>query len=200
MKIRNIILLVLLLVIIDQGVKLIIYHSFMDNHYEIIPKVLDFKPFFNSKYSYLNDSIHKRTGLDAGLIFHIILFALTWLILFVPYRFFKSIAPTNKMLDVSFSFFTAAVICAYLGILVWEKGILDFLHLKLLVNFIFELKDLYVNCFLILLLISAKKIEAKHKIELKDMVDYTKGLFKKNTSSMFKFSSLIISCLQLSRK
>lgn len=183
MKTRNIILLVLLLVIIDQAIKLIIYHSFMDNQYEIIPNVLDFKPFFNSKYSYVNDSIYKRTGMDAGLIFHIILFALTWLILFVPYRFFKSIAPTNKMLDVSFSCYTAAVICAYLGILVWEKGVLDFLHLKLLVNVIFDLKDLYVNCFLLLLFISAKKIEAKHKIELKDLVDYIKRFFRKRTTN-----------------
>jgi hypothetical protein len=51
MKTRNIIFLIALLVILDQVVKLIIYNSFMDVDCEIIPKVLEFKPVFNSKYS-----------------------------------------------------------------------------------------------------------------------------------------------------
>lgn len=44
-------ILIALLVILDQVVKLIIYNSFMDVDCEIIPKVLEFKPVFNSKYS-----------------------------------------------------------------------------------------------------------------------------------------------------
>ena len=179
MKIRSIILLIVVLVVIDQIVKLIIYNSFMDVNCEIIPKVLDFKPVFNSKYSFVNASIHKRIGLDAGLFFHVILFALIWVILFLFYRFFKEIAPKNKMLDVSFCFLTASVICAYLGILVWEKGILDFLHFKLLGYIICDLKDIYINCFVVLLLISTIKIEKEYKIKLKDMISYFKGLFEK---------------------
>ena len=89
MKARNIVLLIMLLILIDQGVKLIIYSSFMDTNYEIIHGVLDFKPFFNSKYSFVNDSIYKRTGMDAGLLFHIVLFAIVWLIQFIGYNFFK---------------------------------------------------------------------------------------------------------------
>lgn len=181
MKTRNIILLIVLLVIADQAVKLIIYNSFMDLNCEIIPKVLDFKPFFNSKYSFVNDSIYKRTGMDAGLSFHLILFALIWLMIFIFYRFFKGIAPDNKMLDVSISLFTAAVICSYLGMLVWKDGILDFLYCKFLIHAICDLKDIYVNCFVVLLLISTRQIEVKHKIELKDLTDYLKGLFRKNT-------------------
>jgi signal peptidase II len=151
----------------------------MDIHCEIIPEVLSFEPVFNSKYSFVNDSIYKRTGMDAGLIFHVILFALVWLILFLQYRFFKGIAPKNKMLDVSFSFFTAAAICAYLGILIWEKGTLDFLHFKLLGDIICDLKDIYINCFVVLLVISTTKIAKEHEIKVKDMVSYVKGLFRK---------------------
>lgn len=95
----------------------------MDTNYEIIHGVLDFKPFFNSKYNFVNDSIYKRTGMDAGLLFHIVLFAIVWLIQFIGYNFFKRFDSGNKILDVSISFFTAAVICSYLGILVWRKGI-----------------------------------------------------------------------------
>ena len=61
MKTRNIILLIVLLVLIDQGVKLIIYTSFMNTNFEIIPKILDFQPTFNSKYSFVNDSVYKNT-------------------------------------------------------------------------------------------------------------------------------------------
>lgn len=182
MKARNIVLLIMLLILIDQGVKLIIYSSFMDTNYEIIHGVLDFKPFFNSKYSFVNDSIYKRTGMDAGLLFHIVLFAIVWLIQFIGYNFFKRFDSGNKILDVSISFFTAAVICSYLGILVWRKGILDFLHIKLIGNIIFDLKDIYINCFVILFCLNAIKIELKHNIKLIDLKNYLKGLFKKKIS------------------
>lgn len=178
MKTRNIILLIVLLVLIDQGVKLIVYTLFIDTNFEIKPNVLDFKPIFNSKYSFVNDSVYKNTGMNAGLLFHIILFAIIWLILFVGYKFFKSIDPHNKTIDVSVAFFTSAVICSYLGMLVWEKGILDFLHFKLHFNFVFDLKDVYTDCFLVLMLVSALRIEKKHNIKLADLRNYLKGLFK----------------------
>lgn len=60
----------------------------MDVNYEIVPKVLDFKPFFNSKYSFVNDPIYKRTGVDLGMLFHIIQFSLLWGIIYILYRFF----------------------------------------------------------------------------------------------------------------
>lgn len=178
MKTRNIILLIVLLVLIDQGVKSIIYTSFMNTNFEIIPKILDFKPTFNSKYSFVNDSVYKNTGMDAGLLFHIILFVIIWFILFIGYKFFKSIDPHNKALDASISFFTSAIICAYLGMLVWEKGILDFLHFKLYFNFVFDLKDVYTNCFVILFLISTMRIEKEYNVQLKDLRNYIKRLYK----------------------
>lgn len=178
MKTRNVILVIILLVLIDQGIKLIVYTSLIDTNFGIIPGVLDFKPTFNSKYSFVNDSIYKNTGMDAGLLFHIILFAIIWFVLFVGYKFFKSIDPHNKTLDVSFAFFTSAVICAYLGMLVWEKGILDFLHFKWYFNFVCDLKDIYINCFVVLFLISAVNIETKHNVQLTDLTNYLRGLFK----------------------
>lgn len=117
--------------------------------------------------------------MDAGLIFHAIVFALVWLVLFPFYKFFKNIAPGNKTLDVSFSFLTAGVICAYLGILIWQDGTLDFLHFKLGASVVFDLKDIYINCFVILLIISTKKIEKEHKTTLQDMMHYIKSLFFK---------------------
>jgi len=98
MRTRNIILLIVLLVIIDQAAKLIIYHSFMDINCEIIPQLLDFKPTFNSKYSFVNDSIYKKTGMDAGLTFHIILFPLIWFVLFLFFFYFFSLVFLKELL------------------------------------------------------------------------------------------------------
>lgn len=174
MKTKNIIFLIVLLVILDQVAKLIIYNSFMDVNCEIIPKVLDFKPVFNSKYSWVNDSIHKKSGMDAGLIFHIILFALAWFIIYVIYRYLKKLNLANKIADMSIVLFTAAVSCAYLGILVWEKGILDFLHFEFL-GYVCDLKDIYINCFVVLFCISAIKC----KLEFKGLANYIIGLFRR---------------------
>lgn len=127
--------------------------------------------------------------MDAGLIFHVVLFGLIWFVLFLLYRFFKGVAPKNKMLDVAFSFFTAAVICAYLGILVWEKGMLDFLHFKFLGYIICDLKDIYINCYLVLLLISTINIEKKHNVKSADIGNYLKGLFKKKSDDVFNDKS-----------
>lgn len=178
MKTRNILLLIFLLVLIDQSVKLIIYSSFMNVNCEIIHGVLDFNPLFNSKYSFVNYSLHKSTGMDMGALFHIALFALVWLILFLGYRFFKSIDSRNKTLDVATSFFTAAVICSYLGMLVWEKGTLDFLHIKRMMNIIFDLKDIYINCFVVLFNIGVIQVQKKYRVKLADLKNYLKGLFK----------------------
>jgi hypothetical protein len=117
--------------------------------------------------------------MDAGMIFHIILFMLIWCLLFICYRFYKSIAPSNKTLDVSIAFLSAAVICAYLGMLVWKEGILDFLHFKLLGYIICDLKDIYVICFVAIFLISIIRIEKKNRVKLVDLTNYLKGLFKK---------------------
>jgi len=164
---------------IDQGVKLIIYSFLMDTNYEIIHGVLDFTPVFNNKYSFVNDSVYKRTGIDVGLLFHIVLFVTVWFIQFIGYSFFKSIDSKNIALDVSISCFTAAVICSFLGMLAWSEGILDFLHIKLIINIIFDLKDIYINCFIVLFWISAMKLSIRYNIKFKDFSSYIKRLFSK---------------------
>ena len=179
MRTHYIILIIILLVLIDQCIKLVIYSSLMDVNHEIIPGVLDFTPIFNSKYSFVNDSVYKKTGIDFGLLFHIVLFVIAWFIQFVGYMFFKSIDSKNITLDLSISCLTAAIICSFLGMLVWSEGILDFLHIKLIVNIIFDLKDIYINCFIVLFSISTARLSIKYNIKLTDFSNYLKSLFSK---------------------
>lgn len=178
MKTRNIVLWVIVLVIIDQVIKLIINSLMMGVDYEIIPSTLNFKPTFNSKYSFVNVLLYNNYGINMGLIFHVVLFALIWVVIFVLYKFYKNIAPNYKMLDVAIIFQSASYICAYLGILFWSKGMLDYIHLKPL-SVVFDLKDIYVNCFIVLWVISTSVIAAKYHVTGKDYINYFKKLFDK---------------------
>ena len=102
------------------------------------------------------------------------LFKPSLIIVFIPslWLTFRNNIHKNKiLLDVAFSFITAAAICAISGNLIWQKGTLDYIYLKPL--FIFDLKDLYSNVFLILLIVYT----FKNKAELKKVKKIKNVLF-----------------------
>jgi len=173
MNVRKIIFLICLLIIIDQTIKIVIYSFFMEIRFEIIPSLFEFRPFFNVNHTYVNDLLYKYFNINLGLLFHIVLF-LFILIIFIPslWLAFRNNIHKNKiLLDVAFSFITAAAICAISGNLIWQKGTLDYIYLKPL--FIFDLKDLYSNVFLILLIVYT----FKNKAELKKVKKIKNVLF-----------------------
>ena len=157
MKLRTIIFLILTLVVADQVIKIVINAFFLETQFEIIPSLFEFKPFFNVKHSYINSILYKHFDVNLGLLFHVglYLFILIMLIPSLWLTFRNNIHENKKLLDVAFSFGIAAAICAISGNLIWQKGTLDFIYLKPL--FIFDLKDLYSNCFVILLFVYAFK-------------------------------------------
>ena len=145
----------------------------MEIRFEIIPSLFEFRPFFNVNHTYVNDLLYKYFNINLGLLFHIVLF-LFILIIFIPslWLAFRNNIHKNKiLLDVAFSFITAAAICAISGNLIWQRGTLDYIYLKPF--FIFDLKDLYSNVFLILLIVYA----FKNKAELKEVKKIKNVLF-----------------------
>ena len=139
-----------------ERLKIIINSFFLDVRFDIIPSLFEFKPTFNDKHSYVNSLLYKNFNIDIGLWFHIILFLFEEIILLTLYGYFRNnISENKKLLDVAIIFQITGYICALIGILIWKKGTLDFIYLKPL--FIFDLKDLYVNCFVILFLVYAYK-------------------------------------------
>lgn len=81
----------------------------------------------------------------------------------------KDLTEKTKLIDIAISFQIAGMICALLGNIVWEKGVLDFIYLKPL--FVFDLKDLYLNCFVVLIMIYVYKHgEELKKAKLKDII------------------------------
>lgn len=172
MKKGNILLWVILLIILDQAVKMIIHHSFIDLNIVLVPNLLEFKPNFNPNYSFWTS----RFGVNMGIVAHLTMFSLIWTFIFLLYKFYHKVDTKNKLLDVALIFLTAGFISSYMCIIFWEQGVLDFIFVKPL-NIVCDLKDLYINIFILLWVISISSISAKHHIRSKDVVQYIRSLF-----------------------
>jgi hypothetical protein len=91
------------------------------------------------------------------------------------YDLLKAVSDNSRMLNIAFIFGFAGIISSYFGTIVWN-GCLDYIYLKPL--FVFDLKDLYINVFLILFAwyyLKNKKLMSSFKT--KDMVSHFKNRF-----------------------
>lgn len=174
MKTRNIIFWTILLILTDQVVKLVIYHSLMNVNYIIIPNVLEFKPVFNPGYSYWT----QKVGANMGLIAHLILFSFIWAAIIFLYKYYHKVDPKNRLLDGALVFQLAGFASAYISILFWKEGVLDFIYFNPL-NVTCDLKDLYINIFIVLWIISTSIIAVKFQTKAKDIIKYAKSFFTK---------------------
>lgn len=178
MKKRQILFWIIFLIAIDQAVKIIINAYFLDVNFEIIPGLLEFKPVFNSKHSYLNSLLYKYFDINLGFWFHIILFLVAQVIFILLHGFLKSnTIDREKILDAALVFQISGFVCALTGNMIWKNSILDFIYLKPL--FIFDFKDVYLNCFVFLFLIFAYKNKKQMEhLKMKDMTEYSKTRLK----------------------
>lgn len=153
MRYKNLFLWVVLLVAIEQFIKLIIRAYYMEVGFEIIPPLFYFLPKVNTNYSYINDLL----GLGISKTTHIVTAIIGFLIILFLHDFFRTIlTTTNKLRNTAFAFGLSGILCvlidnAFLG------GSLDYIYLKPL--FIFDLKDIYLNCFVFLMLYNLLFIE-----------------------------------------
>lgn len=169
MKTRKIITWILILILIDQFVKLIIYNLLSDVRFELIPNLIEFKPTFNTKHSWVNSLLNKSFGINVGLIFHVILYVFLGISLPMYFSFLREkIAMDNKLIDIATIFMTSAIVCALLGNIVWTKGTLDYIYLKSL--FVFDLKDVFVDIGVVFFLVYA----FKNRVALDKSVKKTK--------------------------
>jgi hypothetical protein len=156
MKTRNIIIWILILITIDQAIKILIHNVYGNVHFEIIPSLFEFKPTFNVKHSWINTLLDKNFGINVGLIPHMILYILLGIFIPMYFSYFRNNIPVDKnLIGIAIIFMTAAVLCALSGNLIWKNGTLDYIYLK--PWFVFDLKDLYVDFGIITFLIYAFK-------------------------------------------
>jgi lipoprotein signal peptidase len=160
MSIKKIILWTVILIAIDQLIKVLIYSYFFNVRFEIIPSLLEFYPKFNIQYSYINALLNSHFGINIGHVWHIIYVLIIQVVLICIYIYFRKKNHT-KLLDFSLIFFESGIISAFISYF-FKEGCLDYIYFKPL--FIFDLKDLYLNCFRVLFFIYFLKTLLNKKI------------------------------------
>lgn len=184
MKTRTIITWIFILVFIDQIIKILINIHFRETHFEIIPSLIEFKPTFNVRHSWVNNLLDDNFGINVGLIPHIILYVMIAILVPVYFSYFKNkISNNKKLIDTANILMMAAILCALIGNIIWTKGTLDYIYLIPL--FIFDLKDVFIDCGVVIFLIYAFKnrIEIEQSIKgmkIRDVYMETRNRFKKD--------------------
>jgi len=153
MKTKKVFFLIIILVAIDQLIKLIINKFYLDSEFEIIPSLLYFKPTFNHKYFYINSLFN----LVDGFWVHIIGCIAVILIMLIIDSYLKRKKYGSFILRIGIMITIAGAISALICTIFWN-GTLDYIYLKPL--FVFDLKDLYLNsivpCLIINIIIQHK--------------------------------------------
>jgi len=168
MRTKLVLLWAVVLFVIDQIIKVVIDKYFLDVKFDIIPPLFYFRPSFNHQYSWINGLF----GLGMGFWIHIIIYVFATLIIVLLYDYLKTLPGNRKMMNIAFVFGFAAIMCSFIGTIIWD-GCLDYIYLKPL--FVFDLKDLYINTFLILFIIPQINKKNWSTFTLKNIVRHYKA-------------------------
>jgi len=172
MKTKTVFLWAIALCAIDQIIKIVIYRHFLEVKFDIIPPLFYFSPKFNHDYTWINNLF----GLGIGFWAHIVFFCFAVVpIMVVAFDLFKTTSNNAKIINIAFIFAFAAALSALIGTIFWD-GCLDYIYLKPL--FVFDLKDLYLNVFVILLLLYSITNKKSYKEMDKDMINHLKCRFR----------------------
>jgi signal peptidase II len=137
---------VIFLIMLDQVIKLIINQFFYMTNFNIIGEFVQFKPYLNDQYSWINSLFN----LGINRILHTLVVILMIVLISVLFKFIKTTYTKSSALDYLFLFVISGAVCSLIDKLFWG-GSLDYIMLKGL--FIFDLKDVYISMFEILLVI-----------------------------------------------
>ena len=145
-KYLKIILGVLLLVLIDQIIKVVIANKFMAEEFYFIDNILGFKAAINVDYSWINSVLNLRIG----YLPHIILNIVILLFAIIIFIFVRERYQENRIVNLAFLFLLSGGCCSLIDKLFWG-GSLDYILLKGF--FVFDLKDIYLSIFDIILVV-----------------------------------------------
>lgn len=136
---------VLILVCIDQLIKIIILKNFMYEKYYFIGNFIGYEPILNDKYSYINS----LGNLGINLTVHIIVAITILLISALVYIYIKETYRVNPLQELIFIFLFSGAICSLIDKIFWG-GSLDYIFIEGF--FTFDLKDVYISIFEVLVL------------------------------------------------
>jgi signal peptidase II len=178
MKKFRILLYILVLILLDQMIKLYISNSLMDKEFNVLGSFVAFYPIINGDYSWINSISNMGIGLAAHIIMNIAILLLAYPI----YAFIQKKNDKDRFVDIIFAFLFAGGLCSLIDKAAWG-GSLDYVWLKGF--FIFDLKDLYISIFIgltmLCLFIDYRGIrKADEKAMLKELRDYLRTRYLKH--------------------
>ncbi|MDU1315362.1 MAG: signal peptidase II [Clostridium septicum] len=135
---KNLSILFIILMIIDQGGKIIIKFFFFHKYFEIIPNFLSFNPIINSEGSWLN----ARFGFGVSFPILILVNALALFLFVELYRYYLNKGNEGFWSDMCFIFIFTGALCSLID-KVFYGGSLDFIGISNL--FVADIKDIYIN-------------------------------------------------------
>ena len=152
-----------ILMLLDQGIKIIIGKFFFYNTFEIIPDFLSFHPIINTHGSWLN------ARFNFGVNFPLLIFinSIALILVIEIYRYHKSKGNKSFWSDMCLVFIMAGALCSLID-KVFYGGSLDFIGISDL--FIADIKDIYINIGLLFFVMTA----------------YISGYFSDDTSTTLK--------------
>lgn len=166
---------VIILIAIEQTIKIIINNNYFYSRFPILPPILYFEPMFNRRYSWFNSMLK----LGYGRWIHVILAVVMIILMYLFYNYLNKQFGNNILINVMFAFIFSGAMCSLIDKVFWN-GSLDYI----LVNgfFTFDLKDVYIDVFIGLLLLSSLiHRKALQQISDKDLITgFTKYILRKS--------------------
>lgn len=165
---------IFILITIEQVIKIVINSNFLEKRFPILPPFLYFEPMFNRSYSWFNSML--QLGISKWI--HIFIVVIMSILIYLFYGYLNKELGTNKIINILFAFIFSGAMCSLIDKVFWD-GSLDYI----LVNgfFTFDLKDVYINIFIILLILSII-LENKVLNQLDDDIikNFTKYILRKS--------------------
>lgn len=136
----------LILIVIDQVVKLLVEHYFRTADVVLFPGILFLRPVQNTNLNWIASMIEYKTPVLLMIFIEIFAFIINVL----GYRYLSYLwIQGKKLLNGMLIFFTAGIMCSFVDVVFWG-GSLDFL--RLFDWFTFDLKDVYLDIGFVFLL------------------------------------------------
>lgn len=170
----QILMVFIVLMLIDQGCKLLIKKYFFTSYFEVIPGFLSFNPIINTQGSWLNARFNFNMSFTLLIIFNSIS-----LLLFIEiYRYVLSLGTKAYWSDLTFLFIFSGALCSLID-KIFYGGSLDFIGISDL--FIADIKDIYINIGLLFFIMSTYKtgyLKEDDSTTIKDDWNSVKDFFK----------------------
>lgn len=137
-QVRKGIISIILLIGIDQLIKLVIYYYFMEVEFNLIGEWVYFSPIFNPDVSWFS----AKSGINLSRGVHILLPILCMIWGIILGKKYYKIYKNEKWVVIGYCIALAGSICSIIDRLFWGTS-LDYIAVR--GHFIFDLKDVLVN-------------------------------------------------------